>query len=228
MLNKCTSLGNFVLLILLFHLHAIVYPLLLLTVISRGLSLQTYHTNIPYPHFTSYSVYVQQPHTWLILTNYTTPSELPSSKTLFWHSSRRLLPIFDTFNAFFKGIVFNWQLSLSYWAICCGAGVDIQGYPRSFSGTPKNEVKELVMPCCGAGACLHYFWGTLLILFHLQAYVYPIIPSYSKLHCQVVSHVITWSSTSSIPHQYALPPPYFILSRSPAATPTTPHTHTHD
>jgi len=35
---------------------------------------------------------------------------------------------------------------------------------------------------------------------------------------------ITWSSTSSVPHQYPLPLPYFILSLRPAATPTH-HTH---
>jgi len=47
---------------------------------------------------------------------------------------------------------------------------------RSFSGTPKNEVKERVMPCCGAGAgvtiivdylCITYtiLGGTLFFLF---------------------------------------------------------------
>ena len=43
----------------------------------------------------------------------------------------------------------------------------------------------------------------------------------------MVSHVIiTWSDTSSIPHQYPISLPQFIISLSPAATSTTTHSFT--
>ena len=67
----------------------------------------------------------------------------------------------------------------------------------------------------------------ILLFFHLHAFLYlPLIHSYSIIRCHVVSHVIiTWSNTSSIPHQYPIPLPYFILSLSTAATSTTSTTH---
>ena len=61
-----------------------------------------------------------------------------------------------------------------------------------------------------------------LLFFHLHAFVYlPLIHSYSIIPCHVVSHVImTWSNTSSIPHQYPIPLPHFIISVRTAATST--------
>ena len=53
-----------------------------------------------------------------------------------------------------------------------------------------------------------------------------LIHSYSIIPCHVVSHVIiTWSNTSSIPHQYPIPVTQFILSLRTAATSTTSTTH---
>jgi hypothetical protein len=103
-LNKCTSLGNFVLLILFFHLHVIVYPLLLtyafLTTISRGLSRHTYHTNIPFPLHTSYSVYVQQPlrqHLTHMIKSY--KLHYTNRATLFQNPKYKTKNIFLTFAA---------------------------------------------------------------------------------------------------------------------------------
>jgi len=70
---------------------------------------------------------------------------------------------------------------------------------------------------------MHNFWWTL------HAFVYlHLIHSYSIICSHVVSHVIiTWSNTSSIPHQYPIPLPHFILSLRTAATSTsTTHSFT--
>ena len=66
-----------------------------------------------------------------------------------------------------------------------------------------------------------------ILFFHLHDFVYlPLIHSYSIIPCHVVSHVIiTWSNTSSIPHQYPIPVTQFILSLRTAATSTTSTTH---